>query len=112
MARRSCCGHLKTALAAQWAGLVNKSVDVCSLYHIASSASSDSSTAPLSSMQYSARETPTRADRRTHLITASQPGAVIIVSRESASLLGRGGKVRVTGYVVDDGCRTQVAVVW
>lgn len=31
----------------------------------------------------------------THLITASQPGAiVIIVSRESASLLGRGGKMR------------------
>lgn len=48
--------------------------------------------------------------RHTHLITASQPGAiVIIVSRESASLLGRGGKVRVGSRDtwVLRGCRMQ-----
>jgi hypothetical protein len=32
---------------------------------------------------------------------------VIIVSRESASLLGRGGKVRVSRYVGVRICRTQ-----
>ena len=48
--------------------------------------------------------------RHTHLITASQPGAiVIIVSRESASLLGRGGKMRdgSRDRWVLRGCRTQ-----
>ena len=44
--------------------------------------------------------------RHTHLITASQPGAiVIIVNRESASLLGRGGKMK-------DGSRDPWVVDW
>jgi len=55
MARKNGRGHLKTALAAQWAGLVNKSADDRSLYHITSS---DSSTSTLNRMQYSAREAP------------------------------------------------------
>jgi hypothetical protein len=53
--------------------------------------------------------------RHTHLVTASQPGAIIIVSRGSASLLGRGWSgvnERASGWAGDRGCRRQEPVVW